>query len=272
MMTINSDRYVTGVYDYDVFGAMNRESAQADTAHPYTENQGTSSTYSNTNYIADFTQAPASSRLDIDMLLRFHVVDTEGTATAPVDYAMVKDGTTGSCLDAGLGAGPKVGGYRVGAPVTAWMNTSAGHIQVPFYSNGSNNCPDGGVCQASCSASCATGVGFPYTGVSLEWAEYREYQSGVGVTPLALPLRFPGQYYDAESDLAENWNRYYDPQLGRYLETEPLWQAPLAAIGGAATATQWPMYAYAAQCHQRLLLHGVAGNQRRAPALAEGGE
>jgi len=87
-----------------------------------------------------------------------------------------------------------------------------------------------------------------------------------------LPLRFPGQYYDAESDLTENWNRYYDPQLGRYLETEPLWQAPLAAIGGAATATQWPMYAYAAQCHQRLLLHGVAGNQRRAPALAEGGE
>jgi RHS repeat-associated protein len=151
------------------------------------------------------------------------------------------------------------------------MNTSAGHIQVPFYSNGSNNCPDGGVCQASCSASCATGVGFPYTGVSLEWAEYREYQN-TGVTPLALPLRFPGQYYDAESDLTENWNRYYDPQLGRYLETEPLWQAPLAAIGGAATATQWPMYAYAAQCHQRLLLHGVAGNQRRAPALAEGGE
>jgi RHS repeat-associated protein len=184
---------------------------------------------------------------------------------------MVKDCTTGSCLDAGLGAGPKVGGYHVGAPVTAWMNTSAGHIQVPFYSNGSNNCPDGGVCQASCSASCATGVGFPYTGVSLEWAEYREYQN-TGVTPLALPLRFPGQYYDAESDLTENWNRYYDPQLGRFLETEPLWQAPLAAIGGAATATQWPMYAYAAQCHQRLLLHGVAGNQRRAPALAEGGE
>jgi len=35
-------------------------------------------------------------------------------------------------------------------------------------------------------------------------------------------LRFPGQYYDAESGLHQNWHRDYDPKLGRYLEADPI--------------------------------------------------
>ncbi|MCI5138450.1 MAG: hypothetical protein D3922_08540, partial [Candidatus Electrothrix sp. AR1] len=35
-------------------------------------------------------------------------------------------------------------------------------------------------------------------------------------------LRFAGQYYDAETELHYNWNRYYDPGFGRYLRTDPL--------------------------------------------------
>jgi RHS repeat-associated protein len=39
---------------------------------------------------------------------------------------------------------------------------------------------------------------------------------------LTVNLRFPGQYYDAETKLHYNWHRYYDPRLGRYLTSDPI--------------------------------------------------
>ncbi len=45
-------------------------------------------------------------------------------------------------------------------------------------------------------------------------------------------LRFPGQYYDKESGLHYNYQRYYDPLIGRYLQPDPIF------IG-------WGKYAYA---------------------------
>ena len=47
-----------------------------------------------------------------------------------------------------------------------------------------------------------------------------------GVAPPSIQivkfnLRFPGQYYDQQSGLFYNLNRYYNPELGRYMQPDP---------------------------------------------------
>ena len=41
-------------------------------------------------------------------------------------------------------------------------------------------------------------------------------------TKVTINLRFPGQYFDKESELHYNYKRYYDPKLGRYMSTDPI--------------------------------------------------
>jgi len=48
-------------------------------------------------------------------------------------------------------------------------------------------------------------------------------------------LRFPGQYYQTETGLNYNYFRDYDPQTGRYIESDP------SGLGGGSAST----YAYA---------------------------
>ena len=45
--------------------------------------------------------------------------------------------------------------------------------------------------------------------------------------------------------LHENWNRFYDPQTGRYLSPEPMLQKPEEVLGYARIGHMLPPYAYA---------------------------
>ena len=42
------------------------------------------------------------------------------------------------------------------------------------------------------------------------------------VSDISNNLRFPGQYFDAESGLHQNWFRDYQPKTGRYQEADPI--------------------------------------------------
>ena len=44
---------------------------------------------------------------------------------------------------------------------------------------------------------------------------------GDGITT-SVPLRFPGQIYDAQTQLSYNYYRGYDPAIGRYVQSDPI--------------------------------------------------
>ncbi len=53
-------------------------------------------------------------------------------------------------------------------------------------------------------------------------ATYTAFGEATVTGSVTSNLRFPGQYYDAETGKHYNWNRYYDPRSGRYTQTDPI--------------------------------------------------
>jgi RHS repeat-associated protein len=64
-----------------------------------------------------------------------------------------------------------------------------------------------------------------------------ENPAGVGV--FAFNLRFPGQYYDAETGTHYNYFRDYDPAIGRYVESDP--QGLAAGLNSYSYVTANPL-------------------------------
>ena len=71
-------------------------------------------------------------------------------------------------------------------------------------------------------------------GVKVWEATYTPF-GGVHTQTGNLPTpRFPGQWFQSESGLHQNWMRDYDPTTGRYLEPDPLGLVDGASVYGYA--------------------------------------
>jgi len=72
-------------------------------------------------------------------------------------------------------------------------------------------------------------------GVKVWTATYHPF-GGVHTSTGDLPTaRFPGQWFQSESGLHQNWMRDYDPTTGRYLQADPLGLVDGASVYGYVT-------------------------------------
>jgi RHS repeat-associated protein len=121
-------------------------------------------------------------------------------------------------------------GYHQGDVWTDWVTQPAdGGVVVHFSGDNANQ-----------SNACSGGAQYAYAGFVVNEVEYRKRESGA---PPYQPLfRAAGQYFDSETDLFQNWNRYYNAESGTYLSPEPLLQTPdyskaMASQGGRCRRT-----------------------------------
>jgi RHS repeat-associated protein len=206
VVMLDSLARIAGVGEYDPSGNVNRVNFDRETGHNVT--YSTAGTYG----LGSFTQ-PLNGGLLVDA--RVHLVGFDpncaGNGNSVVASAQFTtpgySWTWGSC---------HLGNYWF-----PWLPTSNGTGSVAVVDN------------------------TPTTmwGAIFDQYEYRRHQSGAAA--FGTPLRFPGQYHDEESDLSQNWNRFYDPLTSRYLQPEPLWQAPVAPLMAAYRGVQAPVYGYA---------------------------
>ena len=72
------------------------------------------------------------------------------------------------------------------------------------------------------------------TGVVVWEASYLPFGGIQASSGPNLDLRFPGQWFQSESGLHQNWMRDYDPTTGRYLQADPLGLVDGASLYGYA--------------------------------------
>ena len=111
------------------------------------------------------------------------------------------------------------------------------------------------------------------TGAAVWQIEAKPFGDGASITGSAIMnLRFPGQYYDSETGLHQNWFRDYMPKVGRYVEPDPILFPEIHIVrrilprkrnvsGAAALMAQFPILYKPHRIHK---LYGYAsGNPMR---------
>lgn len=229
VLALNGARKIAGAGEYEPFGAMNRVQWWWATSHPYTKAvEGPS--------FLSFSQKELG--MEVGFRAHFPLIDTEqdciGNVREGPSMWNVPWGTMYEVLG-GYNKGDLWSKWQTPADVgTDWRSMSIGWGTV------AGNCHP-----TNCGTACpqASGVGHNYSGFALKEYEYRRFESGV--TPYFPALRFPGQYYDSETDLNENWHRYYYPFGGRYLAPDPMLQTPNWIAVRASRGVTSPAYSYA---------------------------
>jgi RHS repeat-associated protein len=72
------------------------------------------------------------------------------------------------------------------------------------------------------------------SGVKQWTAKYLPFGGVQTTTGSPIALRFPGQWFQAETGLHQNWMRDYDPTTGRYIQADPLGLVDGASVYGYA--------------------------------------
>jgi RHS repeat-associated protein len=219
VVMLDSNGLITGSGEYQPFGHVNRVPQDAESAHPSPHNVN--------SYWQRFTQP----RLGLQLGMRMHLeldVDPWGDSVTieeqQPDMSWFQFGNAYS-------------GSAMGLVWTDWSVTSQGQASEQRLRFASDNysCPPSGPCS----------VVWPYKGFTMPDYEYRRYQT----TPVWTPLRLPGHYHDAETDLFENWHRYYSADTGRYLSPEPALMYPAVVremLSAGSSPVAMSSYAYAA--------------------------
>lgn len=203
---------VTGVADYDAFGHINRVSAPGESPHP--------SVFAGLYLLTESTSALPATRTGISVHVRGRFSLLQGPSSG--SEAFLTNGSNVLLTPVVSGGATSIAGTAGNFAVTPWGDASGVTKVRAYYSQ--------------------SGTGTTW-GAGLEDLEYRRFQTGA--TPVWTALRLPGQYHDSETDLFENWNRYYDPSVGRYLAPDPYLQDASYPVTQAMQGQSINPYSYA---------------------------